>query len=359
MTRHLSDRQILDAQFRLADESEARRVAEHLAACPACRERDDQLRHKFASMSVLRETPPASEQLVAETLRRIRRARPEPRTAMPWTSWLWGTAAVAAAFLAIVYIGPLLTRRSGVGALAMREPAAEVAVVQETRAPAERPLEMAMVKDQEIAAAAPLPEEKEMEAADALNTPHAMDLAQLTPAPAAPEARLRPSAEPTEGAKSDALMLGAAMERGVAGGGGYAAAALREGLKARKAQAPSEPEVPWAWEAPPQVQVAVRSVLAGFDNETLQTIEQTGRAARQWQITIVNEADEHAEVRLIRPFPSAEWTMRVANDAVAVMTQGLTRAVVFVDVPPGGQISFLCTEIAGAGAGARTIEPPR
>lgn len=349
--RHLSDRQILDTQFRLATEHAARRVAEHLAACGACRQRDEQLRRKFTSLNALRESAPASEQLVAETLRRIRQAQPEPRAAVPWLSWVWGAAAVAAVLLAIVYVGPLLTRPPGVGAVAMRKPA-EAAADREAPAPAEPVMEVALLRDEEYAAEALL-EKEEVAAADQLNAPKSMELAQLARGgAAAPEDKLQQEPVPTEGVKAGALMLGVEQTRGLAvAGRPPAASAFREDFRARKTAALPEPEVPWTWETPTQVQVVVRSALAGFDKDTLQVIERTGRPARQWRITVVNTGDEAAVVRLTRSFPSADWAVRVADGQVSLTTQALNRAVLSVDVPPAEELSFICTVIAGPDGG--------
>ncbi|MFH0952850.1 MAG: hypothetical protein V1873_00815 [Verrucomicrobiota bacterium] len=363
MSRHPSDREIIDCQFKLCSEALAGRIAEHLKTCPDCRDRGEELQQKLASLNELRDEVPASEQLIAETLRRIRRARPEPRASalIPRFAWITGAAAVAAVLVAVIYSGPLAGRRAGRGAVLMAakpetadvakekraEAAIEVAMLQpEEEAEPARGLEAEMPADEALeampskqAASAPPPETPHV-AAYALN--QAADKLDL----AAARDRRAEAPEATEGGVLGAKMAG----RGMAAGALTRSPEVQNFLKEQAPMAEPPPEQEWSVEAPEGTTVSVNPALAGFDKDTLQTLEDTGKAARQWLISIDNAADVPASVRVTRTFDAPGWEVRLTNSQVAVSTQDATHAVLHIEAPPASRESFLCTVLTGRGA---------
>ena len=112
MKSHLSDQQIIDHLFHLDSGAVARQSELHLAACPDCQARQEQLQRKLAHLDALRDDIQAPEQLVADTLRRIRNDDHPARTVF-FPHWAWGltTAAAAAVLMAVLWSGPLAHRR--------------------------------------------------------------------------------------------------------------------------------------------------------------------------------------------------------------------------------------------------------
>lgn len=364
MSRHPSDREIIDCQFKLCSEALAGRVAEHLRTCPDCRERSEELQQKLASLDELRGEVPASEQLIAETLRRIRRARPERHAAIfvPRFAWITGAAAVAAVLVAVIYSGPLAGRRAGVGAVAMAPKPETADVAKEKKA--EAAIEVAMLQApeeaepaRELQAEVPADEAFEAmpgkQAVAAVPSPEAPRMSAYTLNQAADKLdfaaardRRAEATEATEGGGLGAKMAG----RGMAAGALTRSPEVQNLLKEQAPAAEPPPEQEWSVEAPEGATVSVNPALAGFDRDTLQTIEDTGKAARQWLISINNAADVAASVRVTRTFAAPNWEVRLTNSLVAVSTQDATHAVLKVEVPPASSQSFLCTVLTGRGA---------
>jgi len=93
MKGHLSQRQLIEHEFKLAD-SGGEEIAEHLKLCRECRERAERLRRKFAALELLRGEGSLSEeqisQVVAEATRSGRKS-----VVRFWTQpWFYTAAAV-------------------------------------------------------------------------------------------------------------------------------------------------------------------------------------------------------------------------------------------------------------------------
>jgi hypothetical protein len=65
---HLTEQDLLEFQFKLASDARAGQIQEHLAGCEQCREQLAKLKHKFASLELLREEIKVSEDLVAKVV---------------------------------------------------------------------------------------------------------------------------------------------------------------------------------------------------------------------------------------------------------------------------------------------------
>ncbi len=102
MSRHPTDQELIDCQFDLASPNQIEAVRAHLAACPNCAARRDRLVGRLGILNVLKTPAPASERLIADTLRRIRLAEPPRPARIPGWLWLTATAAATAIILAII-----------------------------------------------------------------------------------------------------------------------------------------------------------------------------------------------------------------------------------------------------------------
>ncbi len=100
MSGHLTDQQIMDRQFGLAEDRAARVIDQHLATCADCRRRQAGLQRTFAALDLLKDDVPAPEALVADVLDRVQTPSKLVRFRMP---------ALAAA-AAILLVGFLIGR---------------------------------------------------------------------------------------------------------------------------------------------------------------------------------------------------------------------------------------------------------
>ena len=73
MKRHLTEKELIEYQFELASEKQAREISSHLKDCADCRRLAEQLKRKFATLELLREEPQVSDKLIAETIAQAKR----------------------------------------------------------------------------------------------------------------------------------------------------------------------------------------------------------------------------------------------------------------------------------------------
>ncbi|MHC4510796.1 MAG: hypothetical protein ACYTAO_17880 [Planctomycetota bacterium] len=106
MERHLTERELIEYQFRLASEEQAGAADEHLARCAECREGLERLNRKFASLDLLREDVHASEELISQVLEQVK--EPTRAKVVPFVKYPW-LGPVAAVFLVgfVILIGNL------------------------------------------------------------------------------------------------------------------------------------------------------------------------------------------------------------------------------------------------------------
>jgi len=68
MKRHLTERELIEYQFKLASEAQAEEIAEHLKDCGRCRESHEKLKRKFAALDLLRDGTEVSEGLISRVI---------------------------------------------------------------------------------------------------------------------------------------------------------------------------------------------------------------------------------------------------------------------------------------------------
>lgn len=385
MKTHPSEQQIIDHIFKLDSERASRRVAAHLAACPACREQAEQLRRKLAALDTLKQDISAPERLIADTLREIRKLRPSPEPAfMPRWAWVLAPAAAAAVVLALLV--PMTMRQSEPDLLAMakdaqRQAAVEVAV--ESRiAEAEPPPEMELESVREVTfadrrtelalkgEAAPGLAAEPLEA-DSFEAPAETavasapsdiqvaladkeDLAMMLEEPVAAPAPTKPS-PPAPGWTEVYALVAHAPARG-GEGVGFAAKALRMAAPAPAARASrglvagaqwnaydeAAPVVPPAeqekleWNVGPHSSVRIAQEMTGFSEHPGDPV----RGKWTWNVVVESASDVPTTVRLTRRFAGEDWTLAASDKDISVSRQTPLQALVTFNLPPYGEKKF-------------------
>jgi len=95
MIRHLTERELIEYQFKLVSDDRLKEIAGHLQSCARCREDLEQLKRKFASLDLLREETKVSEDLIARV---IEQAKSPVKTKILFRKSTW-ISAVAAVLL--------------------------------------------------------------------------------------------------------------------------------------------------------------------------------------------------------------------------------------------------------------------
>lgn len=304
MNNHLTDRQLLNAQFKFCSDAQAETIAAHTAECAECRGRANALKQKFASLELLRGDVSASEQLVAETLRQVRNIPVAERSPLPRFAWLAGAAAVAAVVLAIFYTGPVATQPVS---MAKVEPPAEP-VMQVA-------MQMEEMKEPEtVPAEAAADEEMGYERAEVVGT----------------AGEVKPAA-------SKALMASRAR--------GFAAAPPAPAIKVDVVTGATYPAPRWMSDAPANVTVQIYPAMVESDEAVRGLKKDSGLQAQQWSMNVISRSDQPVTALITRAFGTTHWSVSVLNQAVQVITQNPNRVALSVAVKPRGTTTFTCTTI--------------
>ncbi len=72
---HLTEKDLIEYQFKLASQEQIAEAAEHLKECEKCRQLNERLAAKFSSLELLREEPQLNEELVSRVLESIKTSR--------------------------------------------------------------------------------------------------------------------------------------------------------------------------------------------------------------------------------------------------------------------------------------------
>ena len=94
MKRHLTEKELIEYQFKLASESRSGEISSHLKGCADCRQRAEQLKRKFASLDLLREEAEVSEKLISETIEQAKGGTKSTKFAFRKPVWIGAAAAV-------------------------------------------------------------------------------------------------------------------------------------------------------------------------------------------------------------------------------------------------------------------------
>ena len=66
MKGHLTEKELIEYQFKLASDTQTESITEHLQSCSQCSEHLEQLKKKFASLDLLHEDVGVTEELVSK-----------------------------------------------------------------------------------------------------------------------------------------------------------------------------------------------------------------------------------------------------------------------------------------------------
>ncbi len=97
---HLTEQQLIEYQFKLTSDIQAKEIAAHLESCTQCRDRLEKLKHKFAALDLLREDVQVSEELISQVVEQAK--KPAPAKIFSLNKPLWLSAA------AVLLLGALL-----------------------------------------------------------------------------------------------------------------------------------------------------------------------------------------------------------------------------------------------------------
>jgi len=97
MMRHLTERELIEYQFKLVSDDRLKEIAGHLQSCARCREDLERLKRKFASLDLLREEIKVSQDLISRT---VEQAKSPVKTKI-----LFGKSAWISAVAAVLLIG--------------------------------------------------------------------------------------------------------------------------------------------------------------------------------------------------------------------------------------------------------------
>jgi len=106
---HLTERELIEYEFKLVSDIRAEKTATHLAECRRCREYLEQLKRKFAALGLLREEVKVSDDLVSQVLEQTSRPAQARVISFRKTVWIGAAAAVVVAALLLLSV-PNLTK---------------------------------------------------------------------------------------------------------------------------------------------------------------------------------------------------------------------------------------------------------
>ncbi|MHC4212103.1 MAG: DUF4139 domain-containing protein [Planctomycetota bacterium] len=109
--KHLTEPQLIEYQFDLANENQAKDIAAHLKACSDCREHLEQLKMRFESLNLLREEPQLSEDLISTVMQQVQHSQKPQIKRFPIPAWL-GAAAAVLVMASLLLVSELKPKRT-------------------------------------------------------------------------------------------------------------------------------------------------------------------------------------------------------------------------------------------------------
>jgi len=104
MKGHLTDKELIEYQFKLVSDAQMEDIAEHLEGCAQCREQLEQLKGKFAALDLLREDVEVSEDLISQVVEQAKQPV-QPQVVSIWrTRWIRAAAAVLMVGLMLLFV---------------------------------------------------------------------------------------------------------------------------------------------------------------------------------------------------------------------------------------------------------------
>ena len=95
METHVTEQQLIDWLFDLAEPEAAEWIAAHVATCPTCQQAKEVLQQKFATLDLLQGDPEVSEDLIQQ----VTAQATVPRQRLLWPWWLGVAATIVTGLL--------------------------------------------------------------------------------------------------------------------------------------------------------------------------------------------------------------------------------------------------------------------
>jgi hypothetical protein len=76
MENHLTERELIEYQFKLVPDSRTEEITGHLESCTHCREQLEKFKRKFAALDLLREKTEVSEELISQVIEQAKKPAP-------------------------------------------------------------------------------------------------------------------------------------------------------------------------------------------------------------------------------------------------------------------------------------------
>jgi len=102
MKRHLTEKELIEYQFKLASDAGMKEAAEHIEGCGRCREGLEKLQRKYAALDLLGETTEISEDLISSVTEQARRPVVKKIAWFKRPVWMSSAAAVIVVGLVLV-----------------------------------------------------------------------------------------------------------------------------------------------------------------------------------------------------------------------------------------------------------------
>jgi len=104
MSKHLTDQQLIDYQFDLAAEADAKEARSHLEKCDSCRRRLHELGRKLNALELIRDDVKASRTLLSQTIHNARQAGRWRRFLLHKVPWAGAVAAAVVIGIALLAV---------------------------------------------------------------------------------------------------------------------------------------------------------------------------------------------------------------------------------------------------------------
>ncbi len=109
MENHLTEKDLIEFQFKLSDEKRQAQIAEHLNSCGECKKRNSRLAGKLSALNLLRTDEKVSEELISRTIEQAAKLQAGQRK-LPFilrNRWWLSAAAVFVLVLAVAVVSQL------------------------------------------------------------------------------------------------------------------------------------------------------------------------------------------------------------------------------------------------------------
>ncbi|HUU16506.1 MAG TPA: DUF4139 domain-containing protein [Sedimentisphaerales bacterium] len=111
MEHHLTERELIEYQFKLVSDMQIKEAAEHLQGCGECREHLEKLQRKFSALDLLRGEAQISEDLISRVIEQTGSAQSGVRTRIVWfKKYAWLSSAAAVLVVGVLLVATQLSK---------------------------------------------------------------------------------------------------------------------------------------------------------------------------------------------------------------------------------------------------------